>query len=127
MKTRRPSSARWKPTSSEVGNLNDRLQVLVAHRQLRGIAARQNKPYGPTDTCVAHLWQRLRASFGTEDNYSERLAKFTSSHFSYRDALDVYVSKQQRLHRRLFSGGSEKQLIKELIKQCRPTSGPPWP
>ena len=92
---------------SEVGNLNDRLQVLVAHRQLRGIAARQNKPYGPTDTCVAHLWQRLRASFGTEDNYSELLAKFTSSHFSYRDALDVYVSKQQRLHRRLFPGGSK--------------------
>ena len=92
---------------SEVVNLNDRLQVLVAHCQLRGIAARQNKPYGPTDTCVAHLWQRLRTSFGTEDNYSELLTKFTSSHFSYRDALDVYVSKQQRLHRRLFPGGSK--------------------
>ena len=29
----------------------------------------------------------------------------------------MYVNKQQRLHRRLFPGGPERHLIKELIKQ----------
>ncbi len=102
---------------TEVGALNHRHQVLVAHRQLRGVAARQNKYYTASDARVADLWRRLRASFGTEAKFAELLAKFTASSYNRRDPLEVYIDKQQRLYRRLFPNSSDERVVDELIKQ----------
>ena len=101
----------------EVGPMSHRHQVLAAHRQLRGVAARRNKHYARQDACIADLWRRLRSEFGTENNFSELVAVFTSSLYNRQEDIDVYVTRQLQLYRRLFPDGPEQRLIQQLIRQ----------
>jgi hypothetical protein len=57
--------------------LTPRHRVLVAHRQLRGDAAKRNKYYRDEDTSVEELWVRLRRDYGTETQFTRLLTAFT--------------------------------------------------
>lgn len=102
---------------AEVGQITSRHQVLVAHKQLRGAAARRNKYYQASDACIEDLWRRLRADFGTYHNFADLLAKFTGATYNRRDPLDLFIEKQKRLYKRLFPTSPESRLVRELIKQ----------
>ncbi len=102
---------------AEVGQITSRHQVLVAHKQLRGGAARRNKYYQASDACIEDLWRRLRADFGTHHNFADLMAKFTGTTYNRRDPLDLFIEKQRRLYKRLFPTSPESRLVRELVKQ----------
>lgn len=46
--------------------LNNRVQVLVIHRQLRGVAAETSQYFRKYDRSRQEIWARLRRNFGTK-------------------------------------------------------------
>jgi hypothetical protein len=59
--------------------LTPRHRVLVAHRQLRGDAAKRNKYYRDEDASVEELW--VRRYYGTETQFTRLLTAFTGATF----------------------------------------------
>jgi hypothetical protein len=100
-----------------VCNLTPRHRVLVAHRQLRGDAAKRNKYYRDEDTSVEELWVRLRRDYGTENQFTRLLIAFTGATFRQNEPLGEFVNRQTKLYRRLFLGSPESRIVKELIQQ----------
>jgi hypothetical protein len=98
-------------------NLTPRHRVLVAHRQLRGDAAKRNKYYRDEDTSVEELWVRLRRDYGTENQFTRLLIAFTGATFRQNEPLGEFVNRQTKLYRRLFLGSPESRIVKELIQQ----------
>jgi hypothetical protein len=97
--------------------LTPRHRVLVAHRQLRGDAAKRNKYYRDEDTSVEELWVRLRRDYGTETQFTRLLTAFTGATFRQNEPLGEFVSRQSKLYRRLFPGSPESRIVRELIQQ----------
>jgi transposase InsO family protein len=77
--------------------LTPRHRVLVAHRQLRGDAAKRNKYYRDEDTSVEELWVRLRRDYGTETQFTRLLTAFTGATFRQNEPLGEFVSRQSKL------------------------------
>jgi hypothetical protein len=50
--------------------LPERVKAKIAHRQLRGQAARVNKFFATRDRCLSDLETRLREEFGVEANFT---------------------------------------------------------
>jgi hypothetical protein len=100
-----------------VGECNLTPRPRVAHRQLRGDAAKRNKYYRDEDTSVEELWVRLRRDYGTENQFTRLLTTFTGATFRQNEPLGEFVSRQTNLYRRLFPGSPESRIVKELIQQ----------
>jgi hypothetical protein len=92
-------------------------RVLVAHRQLRGDAAKRNKYYRDDDASVEELWVRLRRDYGTETQFTRLLTAFTGATFRQNEPLVEFVSRQSKLYRRLFPGSPESRIVRELVQQ----------
>jgi hypothetical protein len=60
-------------------NLTPQHCVLVAHRQLRGDAAKRNRYFKDEDTSVEELCVRLRRDYGTENQFTRLLTEFTGA------------------------------------------------
>jgi hypothetical protein len=97
--------------------LTPRHRLLVAHRQLRGDVAKQNKYYRDEDASVEELWVRLRRDYGTETQFTRLLTAFTGATFRQNEPLGEFVSRQSKLYRRLFPGSPESRIVRELVQQ----------
>ncbi|KAH0811008.1 hypothetical protein GEV33_011783 [Tenebrio molitor] len=98
-------------------NLTPQHCVLVAHRQLRGDAAKRNRYFKDEDTSVEELCVRLRRDYGTENQFTRLLTEFTGATLCQNDPLGEFVNRQTNLHRHLFPGSPESRIVKELIQQ----------
>jgi hypothetical protein len=66
-------------------NLTPQHCVLVAHRQLRGDAAKRNRYFKDEDTSVEELCVRLRRDYGTENQFTRLLTAFTGATLCQND------------------------------------------
>jgi hypothetical protein len=104
--------------------LPERVKAKIAHRQLRGQAARVNKFFATRDRCLSDLETRLREEFGVETNFTSLYQQFQRGNLGWEEPVEVFFARQAALYQRLFPEAPEARLVKELIGQL-PTQARP--
>ncbi|KAH0815408.1 hypothetical protein GEV33_007383 [Tenebrio molitor] len=65
--------------------LPERVKAKIAHRQLRGQAARVNKFFATRDRCLSDLETRLREEFGVEANFTSLYQQFQRGNLGWEN------------------------------------------
>jgi hypothetical protein len=107
--------------------LPERVKAKIAHRQLRGQAARVNKFFATRDRCLSDLETRLREEFGVEANFTSLYQQFQRGNLGWEEPVEVFFARQAALYQRLFPEAPEARLVKELIGQFPLRPDPFWP
>jgi hypothetical protein len=103
-------------------SLPERVKARLAHRQLRGRAAKSNLFFLTRDRTISDLEGRLLEEFGAEANFAELYEEFKRGTLGWEEPVEVFFARKTALYRRLFPDAPEARLVKELINQMpRPT------
>jgi hypothetical protein len=106
-------------------SLPERGKARLAHRQLRGRAAKANLFFLTRDRTISDLEGRLLEEFGAEANFAELYEEFKRGTLGWEEPVEVFFARKTALYRRLFPDAPEARLVKELINQmphqARPT------
>jgi hypothetical protein len=106
-------------------SLPKRVKARLAHRQLRGRAAKANLFFLTRDRTISDLEGRLLEEFGAEANFAELYEELKRGTLGWEEPVEVFFARKTALYRRLFPDAPKARLVKELINQmphqARPT------